>query len=83
MAEFHRTLTRADFRAELPRLDLPALVVQGDGDATCPLGLTGKPTAALLPRSRLLVYEGAPHGLLVSHPERLNADLLAFAPAGG
>lgn len=83
LAEFHRTLTRADFRAELPRLDLPALVVQGDGDATCLLDLTGKPSAALLSRSRLLVYEGAPHGLFVSHPERLNADLLAFAQAGG
>jgi non-heme chloroperoxidase len=81
LAEFHRTLTRADFRAELPRLDLPVLVVQGDADATCPLDLTGRRTATLVPDARLLVYEGAPHGLFVSHVERLNADLLAFARA--
>lgn len=79
LAEFHRTLTRADFRSELPRLDLPVLVVQGDRDATCPLDLTGRRTAALVPGARLLVYEGAPHGLFVSHAERLGADLLAFA----
>jgi non-heme chloroperoxidase len=82
LAEFHRSLTRTDFRAELPRLDLPVLVVQGDRDATCPLELTGRRTAALVPGARLLVYEGAPHGLFVSHAERLGADLLAFARAG-
>jgi non-heme chloroperoxidase len=82
LAEFHRTLTRTDFRAELPRLDLPVLVIQGDRDATCPLDLTGRRTAALVPGARLLVYEGAPHGLFVSHAERLGADLLAFAREG-
>lgn len=75
---FYRELTTADFRDELPRLDLPVLVIQGDRDATSPLALTGRPTAALVPGARLLVYEGAPHGLLLSHTARLNADLLAF-----
>lgn len=79
LAEFHRTLTRTDFRGELPRLGLPVLVIQGERDATCPLDLTGRRTAALVPGARLLVYEGAPHGLFVSHAERLSADLLAFA----
>lgn len=79
LAEFHRALTRTDFRAELPRLGLPVLVIQGDRDATCPLDLTGRRTAALVPGARLLVYEGAPHGIFVSHAERLGADLLAFA----
>ena len=81
LAEFHRALSRTDFRAELPRLDLPVLVIQGDRDATCPLDLTGRRTAALVPGARLLVYNGAPHGLFVSHAERLNADRLAFAQA--
>jgi pimeloyl-ACP methyl ester carboxylesterase len=75
---FHRELTTADFRAELPRLDLPTLVVQGERDATCPLELTGRRTAALVPGARLLVYEGAPHGVPFSHPERLAGDLLRF-----
>lgn len=79
---FYRELTTADFREELPRLDLPVLVIQGDRDATSPLELTGRPTAALVPGARLLVYEGAPHGLFLSHTARLNADLLAFVRGG-
>lgn len=79
---FHRELTTADFRAELPRLDLPVLVVQGERDSTCPLDLTGRRTAALVPGARLLVYEGAPHGVPFSHADRLTADLLRFARDG-
>jgi pimeloyl-ACP methyl ester carboxylesterase len=82
LAAFNRELTTADFRAELPRLDLPVLVSQGDRDATCPLDLTGRRTAALVPGARLLVYEGAPHGVPVSHAERLSGDLLRFVQGG-
>lgn len=79
---FHRTLAGTDFRAELARLRLPVLVIQGDADATCPIALTGRRTAALVPGARLLEYEGAPHGLIASHPERLAADLLGFVRGG-
>ncbi len=75
----NRTLTQADFRAELPALTVPTLVIHGERDMTCPLDLTGRPTAALIPGARLTVYEGAPHGLFLTHMQRLNADLLAFA----
>ncbi|MDP3419209.1 alpha/beta fold hydrolase [Falsiroseomonas sp.] len=82
---FHRSLAETDFREELRRLDLPVLVIQGDADATCPINPTGRATVALVPGARLLVYPGAPHGLIASDPARLAADLLAFArvsPAG-
>jgi len=75
----NRTLTQADFRVELPALTVPTLVIHGEHDMTCPLDLTGRPTAALVPGARLTVYEGAPHGLFLTHMARLNADLLAFA----
>ena len=35
-----------------------------------------------VPGARLLVYEGAPHGLFLTHQDRLNADLLASARGG-
>jgi pimeloyl-ACP methyl ester carboxylesterase len=79
LLECHRTLTTADLRAELRGVRVPALVIQGERDATCPLELTGRPAAALLPRGRLSVYEGAPHGLFLTHMDRLNAELIAFA----
>jgi non-heme chloroperoxidase len=74
----NRTLTAADFRAELRSVGVPTLVIHGGQDMTCPLDLTGRPTAALVPDARLTVYEGAPHGLFLTHMARLNADLLAF-----
>jgi pimeloyl-ACP methyl ester carboxylesterase len=54
-------------------------VINGTRDASAPLALTGRPTAALLPKARLEIYDGAPHGLFVTHQARLTADLLAFA----
>ena len=56
----------ADLQAELRSIDIPTLVVQGDADASAPIDVTGRPTAALLPNSRLEVYPGAPHGLYVT-----------------
>jgi pimeloyl-ACP methyl ester carboxylesterase len=54
------------------------LIVHGDKDASAPIDLTGRPTAALIPNAQLKVYEGAPHGLFLTHKDRLNADLLGF-----
>jgi non-heme chloroperoxidase len=76
--ECNVAVTETDFRAELERIDLPALVVHGTVDQSAPIDLTGRPTAKRLPRSELLVYEGAPHGVFLTHVERLNADLLRF-----
>jgi non-heme chloroperoxidase len=75
---FQRSAVETDFRAELSRLSLPTLIVQGDADASAPLPLTGARTAELVPNCRLLVYENAPHGLYLTHRKKINADLLAF-----
>jgi non-heme chloroperoxidase len=75
----NRTITGADFRAELPKIKVPALIIHGDRDASTPLEITGRPTAALIPGSELRVYEGGTHGLMFTHMGRLNADLMAFA----
>jgi pimeloyl-ACP methyl ester carboxylesterase len=83
LIECNRSGTSTDFRAELPRIRLPTLVIHGDQDVSAPLELTGRRTAQLIPGSRLVVYEGAPHGLFVTHLERLNTDLRAFARGEG
>jgi len=71
-------MVESDFRRELETLALPALVVHGTADVSAPIALTGAPTAALLRNCRYLVYEGAPHGLMLTHMQRLNTDLAAF-----
>lgn len=50
-------------------------------DVSAPLALTGKPTAELIPGCRLKVYPGAPHGLMYTHMEVLNGDILQFIRA--
>jgi len=78
LVHMNRALTTEDFRAELAEISVPTLVIHGDQDVSSPIGLTGCATAALVPGAQLRVYEGAPHGLFVTHVDRLNADLLAF-----
>jgi pimeloyl-ACP methyl ester carboxylesterase len=48
---------------------------------SAPIDLTGRPTAALIPKAQFKLYEGAPHGLFLTHKDRLNADLLGFIKA--
>ena len=78
LLDCNRAFTAADFRAELPRIALPTLVMQGTADASAPIDITGRKTAALMPNARLDVIEGAPHGLIYTHMERVNADILEF-----
>jgi non-heme chloroperoxidase len=78
LLETQRTSSRVDLRDEIARIDLPALVLHGDADHSSPLELTGRPTAALLRRGRLVVFEGAGHGLYVSRAPEYNAELMAF-----
>jgi non-heme chloroperoxidase len=76
-----RTISVTDTRVELARLDLPTLIVQGNKDASAPLPLTGVKTAKLVKASRLVVYDGAPHGLVFTHRERFLNDVSAFIAA--
>ena len=67
-----------DFREDLGAVDVPALVVHGDSDATVPFEGSGARTHAALPGSELHVIAGGPHGINVSHAEEFNRTLLAF-----
>jgi non-heme chloroperoxidase len=79
--EYNRAMTTTDFRPDLRKISVPTLVIHGDKDVSAPLDLTGRPTAAQIPGAELKIYEGAPHGLFLTHKDRLNADLLAFITA--
>lgn len=67
-----------DFREDLAKFDVPTLVIHGDDDQIVPLDSSGRASAALVKNAKLIVYEGAPHGLADTHKERLNKDLLNF-----
>jgi len=74
----NKSLVETDFRQELAVLSVPVLLIHGDHDASAPLQLTGQRTAALIRKVDFRVYEGAPHGLFVTHMGKVNADIAAF-----
>jgi non-heme chloroperoxidase len=74
----NRIVAETDFRGELPNVKTPTLVIHGTADMSAPLELTGRRTAKLMPNCELTIYEGAPHGLMLTHTDRLNSDLVAF-----
>jgi non-heme chloroperoxidase len=78
LIDCNRMDTETDFRAELPKITAPTLIIHGDKDVSTPLESTGRKTARLIPGSQLKVYEGAPHGLMFTHMDRFNRDLHDF-----
>jgi non-heme chloroperoxidase len=74
----NRSFTETDFRPDLRRITTPTLIIQGTADVSAPIGITGHKTAKLIKGSQLKVYEGAPHGLIFTHMDRLNSDMLEF-----
>lgn len=68
-------MVNEDFRQEMREIDVLCLMIHGDRDRSVPLEIAGKASADLLRNSRLLTYPGAPHGLMFTHMERLNADV--------
>ena len=77
MVEATYLMSETDFRPELRRLRVPTLVIHGTGDRSVPVEL-GRLTASLLPQGRIVEYEGAAHGLPITHGERLLGDLAAL-----
>lgn len=69
---------RTDFRPDLKAFDVPTLVIHGTSDETVPIDAAGRAAAAGIAGAQFIEYEGEPHGLFATAPERLNNDLLAF-----
>lgn len=78
-AALNRVQTSTDFRPEMAALDIPALVLHGDCDASAPLEVTGRPTAPAIAGAVLKVYEGGTHGMYFNQAARMTRDIREFA----
>ncbi|MEU7696969.1 alpha/beta fold hydrolase [Streptomyces sp. NPDC015492] len=67
-----------DFRADIPAVDVPALILHGTADRILPADGTARPFHKALPSADYVEIEGAPHGLLWTHADEVNGALLAF-----
>jgi non-heme chloroperoxidase len=70
-----------DFREDLPKIDVPVLVVHGSDDRILPFEATAARLPALIDDLRLIEVEGGPHNIGWTHPEQVNAALLEFLAA--
>jgi non-heme chloroperoxidase len=67
-----------DFRSDLPQIDTPTLIVQGDQDRIFPIHVTGRRLPALIKDAQFVVIEGGPHAIIWTHAEEVNQALLEF-----
>jgi len=73
-----KAYSETDFTEDLKKFDAPTLIVHGDDDQIVPIVAAAHRSSELVENATLKVYEGAPHGLPVTHKDQLNHDLLAF-----
>jgi non-heme chloroperoxidase len=67
-----------DFRGDIPKIDVPTLILHGTADNILPIDATARPFHKLLPQAEYVEIDNAPHGLLWTHADEVNQALLAF-----
>jgi non-heme chloroperoxidase len=76
------TASLEDFRGDLPRIDVPVLVVQGSQDRILPPEATGDRLPSLIRNVRRVVIPGGPNAIIWTHAGQVNRALLDFIAAG-
>jgi non-heme chloroperoxidase len=78
LIECNRAGVETDRRMEMTKVAVPTLIIDGDHDVSIPTELSGQVCAELIPGSTFELYEDAPHGLYLTHGDRLTNDLVRF-----
>jgi non-heme chloroperoxidase len=73
-----KAFSETDFTEDLGKFDVPTLVLHGEDDQVVPVHDSARKSARLIKGAKEIYYPGAPHGLMTTHQEQFNADLLAF-----
>jgi len=73
-----KAFSETDLTEDLKKFDVPTLVLHGDDDQIVPIADSALLSAKLIKNAKLVVYQGAPHGMCTTLKDRVNAELLAF-----
>jgi non-heme chloroperoxidase len=76
-----KAFSETDLTRDLAQFDVPTLVIHGSDDQIVPINASARRSSKLIKDAKLLVYEGAPHGLCTTLKDRVNADLRDFLSA--
>jgi non-heme chloroperoxidase len=74
-----KAFSETDFTEDLKKMDIPTLFIHGDDDQIVPIQAAALLSSKIVKGSVLKVYPGAPHGLMATHQQQFNTDLLEFA----
>jgi peroxiredoxin len=67
-----------DMRADIAKIDVPALILQGTADRILPIDATGRQFTKAVPDAQYVEIDDAPHGLLWTHADEVNTALVDF-----
>jgi non-heme chloroperoxidase len=73
-----KAFSETDFTEDLKKIDVPVLILHGEDDQIVSIADSALLAAKLVKHGTLKTYPGFPHGMATTHPEQINADLLAF-----
>jgi non-heme chloroperoxidase len=67
-----------DFRDDLAKNDVPTLILHGDADRILPPDATSRRQARMIKDVKLVELSGGSHGVLWTHADQINAELVSF-----
>ena len=73
-----KAFSETDLTQDLKRFDVPTLVLHGDDDQIVPIADSALLSSKIIKDAKLVIYEGAPHGMCTTLKDRVNAELLEF-----
>ena len=73
-----KAFSETDFTEDLRGIDVPVLVIHSEDDQIVPYADSAPLSVQLLKNGRLKTYKDLPHGCHSTHPDLINADILAF-----
>jgi non-heme chloroperoxidase len=73
-----KAFSETDFTEDLKQFDVPTVIIHGDDDQIVPIGAAALRSSKLVKNATLKIYAGAPHGLVDTYKDQLNADPLEF-----
>lgn len=76
-----KAFSETDQTEDLKAITVPTLVLHGDDDQVVPYKDAAEKQIKLLRNAQMKIYEGLPHGMLTTHADQMNADILAFIEA--
>lgn len=67
-----------DFRKDIPKNNVPTLILHGDADRILPPDATSRRQAKMIKNVKFVELPGGPHGVLWTHADQINSELVSF-----